>query len=106
MFISTDVVSSGNDIDDHGKFPTTSRTLVVNLQDVSDVDRLRVGAWRSMLLAQWRQVFCPPASVELLHELLMSPSHTVQCRMIGSCDSSPGLVCDVIMWKRHYSAPV
>ena len=33
-----------NDIDDHGKFPATSRTLVVNLHDVSDVDRLRVGA--------------------------------------------------------------
>ena len=36
-------VSSSNDIDNHGKFPATSRTLVVNLHGVSDVDRLRVG---------------------------------------------------------------
>lgn len=44
---------------------------------LSDVDRLRVRARRSMLLAQVRQVRGYPAYVELLHKLHMSPSQTV-----------------------------
>ena len=101
-----ETIPAGHQLVDYGQFPSRPRAVIVNLNDISNSDGLRVGTCLTMMFTNCSQVLGAPSPPELTNrvgqyfrafgDVIMSTAYGVGSRPQGV----------IAVWQSRYSTAI